>query len=230
MIPWLPLLPAALAWDPGPWHVRTESVTDAPLQVGQRVVAEFPGRLRLTSDVGWMPGDYVHAINEIILYFDGYDRDTAVLVEESLTSSMVWRQSLGWRPFRRAGFYLEGGYTLVTLGGGVALSTVLAESTGYRIPDWMFEGYEFGLETDLHMATAELGWEGRIWRRLAWRFALGGFYTVNAETEITPNFDAGLLQWYVDDFCDDSERDLDGKYEEWFHAPTVTVGLGYAFF
>ena len=89
---------------------------------------------------------------------DGYDEDTARLIEDALTSSLAWRTQLGWRPFRRAGFYLEGGYGLVTLGGSVSSGPIITRAYGIEVPDWLVAGYDFTVESTLHMAGVELGW------------------------------------------------------------------------
>ena len=230
------ILPFALAClvtahaDAIPLHLRAEAATDVPWDVGGRVVLEGPARLRLSAAAGTMPRTYVRMINETVIYFDGYDREAASIVEDALASSLVLRTHVGWRPLPRQGLYLQGGYGLVTLGGGVSAGFVLSEALDFRIPEWMLEGYEFDVVSSLHMVEGEVGWEGRIWRGLVWRAALGGTWTLDARTTIAPNFDAWLLDAWITGWCNESAGKLDEKYESFVRIPLATVGLGWRFF
>ncbi len=223
------LVTTALAGD-GPVHLGLEAVTDVPWDVGARATLELPGRLRFAGTVGVLPRRYLHIIDEGIIALGGFDRDTADLIEDALSSSLVLRAHLGWRPFPHAGFYLHGGYGLVTLGGGVSGATALSLALDMEIPEWMVEGYDFSLDSTLHSVELELGWEGALWRDLSWRVGLGGLWTVGANTRVEPLFDPWLAAPLVDAYCDDTEDELDAIYLRWVRAPVLSVGLGWRFF
>jgi len=220
---------AALAGE-RPVHVAGEVGTDFPWDVGGRVTLELPGRLRLMAAVGWMPRAYLHVINEGIIGLGGYDRRTADLVEDTLASSLVLRFHGGWRPFPRAGLYLQGGYGIAALGGTASGADVLSMALDVQVPDWIMEGNDFDVTSGLGLAEVEIGWEGRIWRGLSWRAALGGVWTVSARTEVEPTFDPWLIEPLVDDWCAQAEGELSATLERWVRSPVVTVGLGWRAF
>jgi hypothetical protein len=174
-----------------------------------------------------MPRGYVQVINATVVALGGYDEDTAALIEDALSSSLVVHAHAGWRPFRRAGLYLDGGYGLVTLGGTAEGADVVSLALGMQVPGWLFEGNDFEVHSNLHLAEAELGWEGHPWKGLTWRVALAGIWTVKARTEVTPTFDPWLIEPLVDDWCATSEGKLDATYERWVRSPTVVVGVGW---
>src|SRR4051812_7155601 len=89
------LLAAAAAHARPAQHLRIEAATTVPLVVGARLVAELPARLRLATGIGVMPRAYAEGINEFVVAAGGYDDDVADVIEESLSSSLVWRTNLG---------------------------------------------------------------------------------------------------------------------------------------
>lgn len=202
--------------------------TDAPLDVGAGLAVEAPHRLRAQTTVGIMPGVYVDGINEILVGFGAYDQATADLVHDALKNSLIWRTSLGWRPWERHGFYALAGYTLVTLGGGATGSEIIEAATGKELPP-SDRGMprSFTCNSTLHMATVELGWEFHT-GPVVIRTALGGVFTFAAHTTITPDYTPAAPKPTAD-FAAAGAQYLDDIYTSYVFSPVATVMVGYPF-
>src|SRR5437868_4513066 len=83
------------------YHLGVEALTDFPIDVGAKVWAEFPYRLRVNTSIGVLPGGYVDVINGILVAADAYTNSDADLIQTALKSSLIWRIHVGWRPFKR---------------------------------------------------------------------------------------------------------------------------------
>ncbi len=212
----------------GRWSLFVEPGTAFPLDVGARVTFDR-GRVRVGGEVGYLPGPYVQAINAIVIALGGYDEETAELIEKSLQSSLVVRASAGGRPLRRWGLYLEGGYTLVTLGGGVGGEDLIALATGAEPPDGTGGERDYDVASTLHLLGAETGWEWRLRQgRLQLRAGIGFVTTVAASTSVEPRFQP-LLPQLQEAFTSDAEAYLDETYLTYVHAPTVVLSAGWRF-
>ncbi len=216
-------LPAARA----DWSLSVEGLSDLPVQVGGRVQLEIPGRLHLSTSLGVLPKPYVELINAVVVAAGKYDQDTADLIEQCLQNSMVWRLHLGWRPFADYGFYLELGYGLVTLGGGLSGEELIELATGKTLPE--DDGRTYDVSSTLHMIDAELGWRFVLWQDLTLRVALGFTGTLWAKTNVEPDFPV-FFPHVIEAFTRPAERYLNDKYTTYVFMPTVTVALGWRFF
>jgi len=194
--------------------------TAFPLTVGGSVHLEGPGRLYLRSELGVMPRAYLNTLNDLLVEFDAYDRDTAELIADSLQSALVWRNHLGWRPFPRAGFTFSGGYTLVTLGGRTTAATAVAAATGFTLP----AGADFDVDVDatVHQVGGELGWHWRLGRNFSIEAALGGFYTLDAANQLEPQTSqaVGVL---LTPFVEQGEAYLDDVMERHLHGGYLSL-------
>lgn len=202
--------------------------TDAPLQAGLRVAWEGPHRIRASTSVGVLPPPYLDVINEAAIAAGAYDEETARLVKRSLESSLVVRVHAGWRPLRGRGFYVDGGFGLVTLGGSATGEDLLALSTGLAPPSGFGSDRRYDVASSLHMLDLEAGWEWHPARRLQVRTALGFSTTINATTRIEPRFQP-LAPALVEGFTRDSEQYLDETFEKYVHLPLLTVAAGWRF-
>jgi len=219
--------PAGAEEGQSPWHLQVEALTEAPLDVGARVLIEGPARLRLSSSFGVLPGPYVELINDAVVALGGYDQQTADLIQSSLSSSLVWRAHLGWRPFPHAGFVLDVGYGLVTLGGGVKAADAIAAAAGHSAPSRP-GGTTYDVASTLQMVDADLGWEWTmLGDHLVIEAALGFAGTFAASTSATPQ---GSTSRAKDAFGEEAASYLDGLYTQYVFTPVVTVALGYRFF
>ncbi len=223
---------AAKAEDPtdpqsaGNWHVAANAETNFPLDVGLRVQAETPFRLRLATSFGILPEPYVDILNAFLVGVNAYDQTTADLVKSALKASLVWRTHVGYRPFADRGFYAEAGYGLVTLGGGASGAQLIAGVTGYPAPASQGK-VQFGIQSTLHMANVELGWEWTWLEHFHVRAAVGGAFTFAANTAI--HNDANLNGKAMKSFEVNSAAYLDDLYRTYVFTPVVTFGMGGQF-
>lgn len=211
------------------WHLGVEGLTDLPVQAGAGLWLEMPGRLQLRTSVGVLPGSYVQLINAVVVSADGYDRDTADLIERSLKNSLVWRLHVGWRPLAEYGWYLELGYALVALGGGVTGEDLVVLATDIDPPGGTPGDREYDVSSTLHMLDAEIGWRFDLWEGLTLKLAVGFAGTVAASAKVEPDFPV-LVPRVVDAFTKPSEDYLKNVYTSYVFTPVFSVGLGWAFF
>jgi len=211
------------------WDITVEANTDFPLSVGGRVGVESPWRLRLSTSLGYLPGMYLQAVNDVAVALDVYDRQRANLIKQSLKNSLVWRTHAGWRPFPGAGLYVEGGYGLVALGGRTNPEDVLAALTGINPP--LGESVldrEYRVRSVLHMLDVEVGWRWGLGSGWTARTALGAAFTLDSNTRVEPTFEPEqpLL---VNLFTGFAENYLDDTFEKYVHLPVLSFSIGYAF-
>jgi hypothetical protein len=211
------------------WDITVEANTDFPLSVGGRLGVESPWRLRLSTSLGYLPGMYLQAVNDVAVALDVYDRERANLIKQSLKNSLVWRTHLGWRPFPGAGLYVEGGYGLVALGGRTNPEDVLAALTGIDPPfGESVLNREYRVRSVLHMVDVELGWRWGLGAGWTARTALGAAFTLDSNTRVEPDFEPEqpLL---VNLFTGFAEGYLDDTFEKYVHLPVLSFSIGYAF-
>ena len=211
------------------WDITVEANTDFPLSVGGRLGVESPWRLRLSTSLGYLPGMYLQAVNDVAVALDVYDRERANLIKQSLKNSLVWRTHLGWRPFPGAGLYVEGGYGLVALGGETNPEDVLAALTGIDPPGGeSVLNREYRVRSVLHMLDVELGWRWGLGAGWTARTALGAAFTLDSNTRVEPDFEPEqpLL---VNRFTGFAEGYLDDTFEKYVHLPVLSFSIGYAF-
>lgn len=218
----------------GPFHLDVQVQTDFPVAVGARIGAEFPHRLQLSTGIGTLPGPYVDVINGVVVAAGGYDDATAGVIRSALASSLVWRTHVGWRPLKKRGWYFEGGYGLVTLGGGVTGQEVLVLLTGAEVPS-AGSGMtllDYDVRSTLHMVDVETGWRWLVWEdRIVLRAALGFAGTVGAKTTMEPKDASRLTDTAaLQALAREGEAYLDDLYTRYVFTPVVSVGVGYRFF
>lgn len=212
-----------------PFSLSVEGGTDFPLSLGARGTLELPGRFQLSSGLGYLPRFYVETVNDALVSYGAYDRNTADVIEAALQNSLVWRSHLGWRPFENAGFYLAGGYTLITLGGGLTSGQVFSIFTGQPVPGEEAGPQVIDAHSTLHQLSAELGWTWPLLEHLQLRAALGGFYTFEATSDLRFT-DSPALTTLGAPFLNAGENKLNNTYTTYVHGPVLTVTLGYVFF
>ncbi|MEZ4297074.1 MAG: hypothetical protein R3B70_19065 [Polyangiaceae bacterium] len=207
----------------GGFHLAADAQTSFPLDVSLRVQGEAPFGLRLSTSVGVLPGPYVDAINAFLVEVNAYDQNTADLVKTALEASLTWRTHLGYRPFADRGFYFEAGYGLVALGGGASAGELVAGVTGKELPPNQSR-LNFDVQSTLHMADVEIGWEWTVFEHLHIRAAIGGAFTFAAKT--TVKNDAGASGRAIESFEEGSASYLDSLYTSYVFTPVATLGIG----
>lgn len=212
------------------WHLEAGVATDFPVQLGARVGVEGPGRVRLSTSLGFLPSPYVHAINGVLTGLDAYGDAEADLIANTLSSSLVWRTHVGWRPLEGQGLYVDAGYGLVTLGGGASAAEVVAGLTGRDVPAGAGR-IDITARSSLHMLDAEVGWRFPVGPSFVAWGALGGAFTLASSASLRPEatgnarVDAAVRQIAVD-----GENRLNDIYTSYVFTPVITVGAAYVFF
>ncbi len=219
--------PVRAAEEDARWRGAAALGTEFPMSVAARGQVEAPFRLRLSTTLGVLPRPYVGAINGFLVGIKAYDQSTADLIGSALSSSLIWRTHVGYRPFRRHGFTVEAGYGLVTLGGGASAATLISAITGQAAPEAGADK-NYTISSSLHMLDVELGWEWTLFQHLFVRSALGGAFTLGSSTTITPQFTprAPRLQ---EAFAKVGETYLNDTYRSYVFTPVASIWVGYAF-
>ena len=213
------------------WRMGAEVLTDLPLQAGGRLWFEAPYGIHLDTSLGTLPPGYVDLINSVVVGVGGYDQGTATVISSVVSSSLVWRLHLGWRPSEEWGFYFTAGYGLVTMTGEVNAGKLLLAATGIKVPDGTPDvGQPFRASSTLHMIDAEIGYMwSMIEDHLTIRLALGFAGTLESSTTVEPLFQPSQPA-AVKDWTTRSEAFLDDIYTTYLFMPVISVGMGYRFF
>ena len=214
-----------------PTHFDVEIGTELPVALGVTASTTWFDGLRVSTGLGYLPKTYVELINEVVQQFpDSYDAATGDLIEETLQSSLIWRTHLGWQ--WRCGLYVDGGYSLVTLGGGTSTESLIAGLTEYEADDFSASDNQYSVSSVLHMADLELGWKWLIGKQWTLRTALGVAVTFAASSTVDSNAEPNtrFRRQVVEGFESYSERYLVDTYEEYVITPVFTLALGYRIF
>jgi hypothetical protein len=212
-----------------PPHLAIGVGTDFPIDVAAFARFEGPGRLRLTTSLGFMPRKYSDTLNDTLVELDAYDEATGELIAASLSEALVWRTHVGWRPFQ-SGFFFSGGYTLVTLGGDAAGARVISAVTGRELPPAVSELVDVTAASTLHQVSAELGWRWPVGERFGIEAVLGGFYTFSTSTKLTLEGEGARFQDELEPLLDAGEAYLDDKLGTYAHAGYVGLRFDYELF
>jgi len=210
-------------------QLRPVAHTDFPVFAGAGVDIEGPFRLRLSSSVGVLPDFMISTTNAVLvplLEDSGYGQEEAALVELALQDSIVWRTTLGMRPFEKRGFVFGIGYTIAGLGGAATGAEVIEAVAGSPLPNAP-GAVNVDIGATIHLLHAEVGWQWTLWRNLWLRTGLGGawLFFASSTTEVTTG--RGRVDW--DAFETASEQWLDDTLTTYVHPPHATLSLGWTF-
>ena len=235
---------SAWADDGSPVTALAEVGTDFPVSVGVRGSLEHrPSRLHVNTGLGLMPGPYVDGINAFVIAVNGYDRETADLIKATLSDSLVWHLSTGWRPAKDAGFYFDLGYRFVGFGGGLAASAVVSKAIGIPLPsgDKYGDFNAYDVSTSVHMGMAEVGWLWSIGERWTLRGGLGATAAFRTKAVVDLDEDQegyweskavsalSFFDWLYD-FQGTAEDFLEDTLDKHMRSPVLTLAVGYRFF
>lgn len=211
-------------------HVGVEAVTDVPVNVGARAWVELPYGIRISTGLGVMPSAYVDLINLILVDAGAYSQETGDVIGAAIENALLWRTHVGWR-HGDSGFYVEGGYALATLGGGLTGEEVLRAVTGVDRPAEATEAIGFTAGAMVHMIDAEIGWVDRVWEGLTVRVALGFAGTVAADAVVEPDRAprGPVARAYVDELSAAGATYIESQLTSYVFTPTITVALGWQF-
>jgi hypothetical protein len=111
-----------------------------PLSFSAEATLEFPFRILVQADIGWMPKPYSDTIVGLLGDFGVLSSVEEQLLKSAIQNSFVGRFSAGWRPFPSLGVEVLAGYTLVAVGGSSSAVQVIDAFLGSKgskdqIPD-----------------------------------------------------------------------------------------------
>lgn len=215
---------------------RVEAVTDIPLLVGAGVLLETQSRFRVRSSLGVMPQGYLKLSNRLIKGVDAeYPEEAQLLMEQAIDDTITWRSQVGFRPFRRAGFYVHAGYTLLGVRGDstgeelIGAAEALDEDQGELMrrmnPD------RVAMNSRLHMIDMELGWDFELGERASLRLGAGWAYTLYSKTRVVAEFEEStqMPEDEVALFEEISGKYLDAIYRSYVHPPSLSLAFGVRF-
>ncbi len=210
------------------WNLSIEARTDVPILIGGHIALEMPYGFRMSTTLGVLPPFYVDMVNAIVVASGGYNQETADLIKNSLSSALVWRLHVGWRPSPHAGFYIEVGYGLVTLGGQAASGDIIRSAVP-TLPSGFNTGRaNWNVASNLHMIDAELGWRWSLLNNhMTIRISLGFAGTLGSNTTAQPDAPFGFTN--PDIYGRAIARYLDETYRSYIFTPTVGFAMGYRF-
>lgn len=192
------------------WILAPEVALHAPSDVSLQASVEFPFRLRLSGGVGIMPVDWVSGF----IARATSDEEARAILSLPAYRGTIWRAQAGFRPFRKVGFYLEGGYAHAAIHGSLNLSgSPFAEQIGVR--------GAYAVDSSLDLWLLEAGYQWQFAHRGVIALGLGVMSTFNASTtasvtggaERTPEFDEGL-------------RNANDAFESYGTLPFVSLRVG----
>jgi hypothetical protein len=217
-------------------EVRAVLHTDFPVLVGAGADVELPYRLRTATSMGWMPPGYLEASNGVLVPMfedQGYGEAQADLVESALDNALVWRTTIGWRPFDKLGFVFGAGYTLAALGGQATAAQIIEGATGQEVPETDQEGsgaLDFDLGATVHQVHVDVGWQWSIAKGLWIKTGIGWGFTVasssSVEARYQPRRPAG--QRALDAFEREGEAYLDDTITSYVHPPHIGLAIGWS--
>jgi hypothetical protein len=230
MIAWM--MAAALAAPPSSesdrdTHLDLLARTSLPWDIGGRLQGEFPGRLRLGLEVGWVPPAYIDMANAIVEGFGGYDESVSTLISSAVERSVVVGVDVGWRPWPKEGFQFYAGYMGVFAGGGLTGTEALA-AVSDAVPSVATSAIDVQLSTTIHLVKTGVSWE-LVWaERFVMRFDLGGAFTVGSRT--TGELETSVGNRVTDAAIDELKVYLDDQIQSWVHSPLIGLSMGVRFF
>lgn len=156
------------------WLLSLEAALHAPSDVSVQASAEFPFRLRLSGGVGLMPIDWVSGF----IARTTSDEEARAILSLPTYRGTIWRAQAGYRPFRKLGFYLEGGYAHAAIHGSMNLSgSPFADEIGVR--------GAYAVDSSLDLWLLEAGYQWQFAHRGVIALGLGVMSTFNADTTAT---------------------------------------------
>ncbi len=214
----------------GDWGLEAEAFTEFPSLVGGGLRLLAPHRFEVAASAGWLPGGYTAVIGGALTAIDAVTPAQADAIEGALQDSLVLRGAVAWRPWEAHGFWIEGGYALLTMGGDATGRDLLVLGTGAD-PGAMpadVEG-DFDVSITAHRLHFGTGWRWALPAGWAVRAGLGADVTLAASSTVRARFEP-RDPFMVHAFEGTAERGLDELVTGYVHNPTLIVDLVYRFF
>jgi hypothetical protein len=212
------------------WSLDVQAQTELPTQLGGRLTLETPYRLRITTSLGWLPPAYLDLVNVILVSAGAYPQATADLLSAALDDALLWKVHVGWRPVKHYGFYIELGYALATLGGGVGAEEIITRASGQKpLAGLNLAGKSYAVDATLHMIDAEAGWICLVaGEAMSIRLAVGFTATLAARATVKPRFTVpAAFRAKMDTWAAEAESYLEKTCRQYVFTPTIGLGIGW---
>ncbi|MEO1171345.1 MAG: hypothetical protein AAFX94_04735 [Myxococcota bacterium] len=205
--------------------------TAVPVHVGSHVQVDLPHNFLVRLELGWMPPGYVDLINEGAQAFDAYGDQTAELLRDGIQNSLIFRASVGGRPFSfDRNIEVSGGYTVATLGGSAAAVEVVEAVFEREIQaPFLQDVGDVDLESTLHALHLDIGYRWELDEHWLLRTSIGYVHVVDSSTQALVTSNSGPGNSTVTTRSPQLERYLDDLYTTYVRAPVITVSGAYRF-
>jgi hypothetical protein len=143
------------------------------------------------------------------------DEEARAILSLPTYRGTIWRAQIGFRPFRRLGFYFEGGYAHADIHGSLDLSgSPFADELGVR--------GAYSVDSSLDLWLLEAGHQGQLGQRGVIALGLGVMSTFDANTTASATGDAPVSAPEIDD----GVRRANDALESYGTLPFVSVRVG----
>ncbi|MEO7330867.1 MAG: hypothetical protein ABI193_19995, partial [Minicystis sp.] len=206
-------------------------VSQLPLMIGGQATFELPYRILLQGELGALPPAYVNALDGALVAAGTYDSTTSSLVRDGLKNSLVARLSAGVRPFSGHGFELMGGYTLMSLGGGISARDAIAAAAGMSLPASIPDGV-VTVSTTIHNVHVGVGWRWVIADHFVIRASLAYLQSLSSSSHVeVPAAVAALpeVSARLPAVSQALDTRLNDTYTKYGKIPVLGLSMGYRF-
>lgn len=206
-------------------------VTEVPVLLGGQATLTLPYGLLLQGEVGVLPSAYVNATDSILASAGAYDAATSDMIKNALGDSLVVRLSGGWKPFDAHGLELLGGYTLMSLGGGVSARASIEAATGATLPAEIPDT-RVPLHSTIHAVHASLGWRWMLGDHVVLRASLGYLQAVASSSRVDLPASVASNAMVAANLAAANrvvDATLNDAYTKYMKLPLVGLSLGYKF-
>jgi len=208
-------------------HLVLRAGTNFPLDVGGGLGLEL-GPFQVSAEAGVLPNAYVNAANSALVASNLYDAQTAELLHDALKNSLVLRTHLGWRPFPRAGFFVQAGYGVGFLDASLTAIEV-ANAAKMTLPGDVDPQTRAALHTTVQLLDAQVGWRWVVAQRMEIRAALGGAHAFASKSKVQID-QVGSGQPYAAQISGEGARWVDRQVTTFGSTVELTLGVGFLAF
>ncbi|MBN2694888.1 hypothetical protein JXR93_09520, partial [bacterium] len=197
--------------------------TEFPISIGIKTSFEFNYGLIFSATIGYMPESYVKTINSVVVYFNGYDENTASLIEDSISDSLILSFTIGYKPFKKISLYFDFGYTVALLGGDVSSSELISIVTGRDLSN--YRSSDIPASSQIHNILFHIGYKFYLKHNILIDTGVGVLKTFASKTDFDIKPDIEI----TDQLENDINSYMDNIYTKYFISPIIYLNLGYSF-
>lgn len=198
---------------------------ELPFQIGARGKVYLPANFFITAGLGYAPSFFLDVYGDLSGSLGIMGENTGKAVAKSIGDSIVIDIRGGYSFDPDEGFYIEGGYLMMTGGGGSVDHDVIEGAIDFDYSGFS-EGDSVELAATTHNLTVHIGYMLLLSERLSLLFDVGLIKPLIASVEATPQ---GTSSFVSDTIKQDVEPYIEDKLKTEAIIPTATVWLSYLF-